>query len=89
MLCFSGRCVILSFDDGTMKVISLVKAASDDPVTGMAGTKQPGLHNLSCLPFAIWSVHVSRLTGISCAYLSMHSSISANYKYVHVNTFIA
>ncbi|PQP97985.1 uncharacterized protein Pyn_21648 [Prunus yedoensis var. nudiflora] len=59
------RCVILSFDDGTMKVISLVKAASDDPVTGMAGTKQPGLHNLSCLPFAIWSVHVSRLTGMA------------------------
>ncbi|KAM1638549.1 hypothetical protein ACFX13_008630 [Malus domestica] len=58
------RCVILSFDDGTMKAISLVKAASDDPVTGRVGTKQPGLHNLSCLPFAIWSVHASRLTGM-------------------------
>ncbi|KAB2631564.1 hypothetical protein D8674_009083 [Pyrus ussuriensis x Pyrus communis] len=58
------RCVILSFDDGTMKGISLVKAASDDPVTGRVGTKQPGLHNLSCLPFAIWSVHASLLTGM-------------------------
>ncbi|KAM1767400.1 hypothetical protein ACFX12_045493 [Malus domestica] len=58
------RCVLLSFDDGTMKAISLVKAASDDPVTGRVGTKQPGLHNLSCLPFAIWSVHASQLTGM-------------------------
>ncbi|KAM5559532.1 hypothetical protein ABKV19_020943 [Rosa sericea] len=60
------RCVLLSFDDGTMRLLSLTKAASDAPVTGkpFAGTKQQGLHNLGCLPFAIWSVQVSRLTGM-------------------------
>ncbi|XWS47227.1 hypothetical protein CRYUN_Cryun14cG0134400 [Craigia yunnanensis] len=58
------RCVILSFDDGTMKMLSLVQAACDVPVTGkpFTGTKQQGLHLYNCSSFAIWSVQVSRLT---------------------------
>ncbi|KAL6145625.1 hypothetical protein ACLB2K_056311 [Fragaria x ananassa] len=60
------RCLLLSFDDGTMRLLSLTKVASDAPTTGkpFTGTKQQGLHNLGCLPFAIWSVQVSRLTGM-------------------------
>jgi hypothetical protein len=60
------RCVILSFDDGTMRILSLVKAAYDAPVTGkpFGGTKQQGLHSYYCSSFAIWNVQVSRLTGI-------------------------
>ncbi|XP_022765150.1 uncharacterized protein LOC111310200 isoform X2 [Durio zibethinus] len=60
------RCVILSFDDGTMKMLSLVHAACDVPVTGkpFTGTKQQGLHLYNCSSFAIWSVQVSRLTGM-------------------------
>ncbi|TYI74862.1 hypothetical protein E1A91_D07G234100v1 [Gossypium mustelinum] len=58
------RCVIISFDDGTMKLLSLVQAACDVPVTGkpFGGSKQQGLHVYNCSSFAIWCVQVSRLT---------------------------
>ncbi|XP_059462909.1 uncharacterized protein LOC132191818 isoform X2 [Corylus avellana] len=70
------RCVILSFDDGTMRILSLVKAAYDTPVTGkpFGGTKQQGLHSYYCSSFAIWSVQVSRLTGM-VAYCSADGTI--------------
>ncbi|KAI8553561.1 hypothetical protein RHMOL_Rhmol05G0025300 [Rhododendron molle] len=60
------RCVIVSFDDGTLRILSLVKAAYDVPVTGkpFVGTQQQGFHSYYCSSFAIWSVQVSRLTGI-------------------------
>uniref|UniRef100_A0A2N9GY86 Uncharacterized protein n=1 Tax=Fagus sylvatica TaxID=28930 RepID=A0A2N9GY86_FAGSY len=69
------RCVILSFDDGTMRTLSLVKAAYDVPVTGkpFVGTK-PGLHSYYCSSFAIWSVQVSRLTGM-VAYCSADGTV--------------
>ncbi|XP_015901975.2 uncharacterized protein LOC107434962 isoform X2 [Ziziphus jujuba] len=59
-------CVVLSFDDGTMRILSLMKAANDVPVTGkpFVGTKQQGLHSYWCSSFAIWSIQVSRLTGM-------------------------
>ncbi|KAL2599606.1 hypothetical protein AAZV13_10G061500 [Glycine max] len=59
-------CIIMSFEDGTMRTISLVKAANDLPVTGeiYSGKKQPGLHGSAYSSFAIWSVQVSRLTGM-------------------------
>ncbi|KAK7278639.1 hypothetical protein RJT34_23673 [Clitoria ternatea] len=59
-------CIVMSFEDGTMKTISLVKAANDLPVTGeiYSGKKQPGLHGSSYSSFAIWSVQVSRITGM-------------------------
>ncbi|KAF3972575.1 hypothetical protein CMV_003925 [Castanea mollissima] len=61
------RCVILSFDDGTMRILSLLKAAYDVPVTGkpFGGTRQQGLHSYYCSSFAIWSVQVSRITGMA------------------------
>ncbi|KAG2686544.1 hypothetical protein I3760_09G010400 [Carya illinoinensis] len=70
------RCVILSFDDGTMRTLSLLKAAYDVPVTGkpFGGTKQQGLHSYYCSSFAIWSVQVSRLTGM-VAYCSADGTV--------------
>ncbi|KAI3992344.1 hypothetical protein MKX01_030065 [Papaver californicum] len=60
------RCVIMSFDDGTLRILSLLKSANDVPVTGKpyAGTQQQGLHSLFCSSFPIWSVQASRLTGM-------------------------
>ncbi|GAB4856427.1 hypothetical protein Ancab_014345 [Ancistrocladus abbreviatus] len=60
------RCIITSYDDGTLRILSLVKAASDVPVTGkpFSGTQQQGLHSYYCSPFSIWNVQVSRLTGM-------------------------
>ncbi|XP_022934486.1 uncharacterized protein LOC111441649 isoform X2 [Cucurbita moschata] len=60
------RCVFLSFDDGTLRLLSLLKAAYDVPVTGQPFTaiKQKGLHTYCCSPFAIWSIQVSRQTGM-------------------------
>jgi len=58
----------MSFEDGTMRTISLAKAANDLPVTGeiYSGKKQPGLHGSLYASFAIWSVQVSRITGVFC-----------------------
>ncbi|KAG6596560.1 General transcription factor 3C polypeptide 2, partial [Cucurbita argyrosperma subsp. sororia] len=59
-------CAILSFDDGTLRLLSLPKAACDVPVTGKPFTrvKQKGLHTYCCTSTAIWSVQVSRQTGM-------------------------
>ncbi|XP_048503667.1 uncharacterized protein LOC104898392 isoform X3 [Beta vulgaris subsp. vulgaris] len=60
------RCVLVSYDDGTLRMVSLSKAAYDVPVTGQpfSGTQQQGLHSFCCSSFAVWSIHVSRLTGM-------------------------
>lgn len=60
------RCVFLSFDDGTLRLLSLLKAAYDVPVTGQPFTaiKQKGLHTYFCSSYAIWSIQVSRQTGM-------------------------
>ncbi|XXG88254.1 hypothetical protein AAC387_Pa12g0489 [Persea americana] len=59
------RCLILSVDDGTLRLLSLSKAAYDVPVTGIpfVGTNLQGFHTFCCSSFSIWSVHVSRFTG--------------------------
>ncbi|KAF7818766.1 putative WD40 domain containing protein [Senna tora] len=69
-------CIIMSFEDGTMRTLSLVKAANDLPISGKksSGKKQPGLHGFSCSSFAIWSVHVSRITGM-VAYCSADGAV--------------
>lgn len=70
------RCIILSFDDGTLRIFSLAKIANDVPVTGkpFSGTQQPGLICYSCSPFPIWSVQVSRATGLA-AYCSADGTV--------------
>ncbi|CAL5411786.1 unnamed protein product [Camellia sinensis] len=69
-------CVIVSFDDGTLRILSLSKAAYDVPVTGkpFVGTQQQGFHSYYCSSFAIWSVQVSRLTGM-VAYCSADGTV--------------
>lgn len=60
------RCVIMSSDDGEIKIINLSKAASDVPVTGTPTVKTPqhGSHSYYCSSSSIWSLQVSRLTGM-------------------------
>lgn len=60
------RCVLLSFDDGTLRILSLVKVAYDVPATGKPypNTKQQGLSVYNCSTYPIWSIQVSRLTGM-------------------------
>ncbi|KAJ3681169.1 hypothetical protein LUZ60_015658 [Juncus effusus] len=59
------RCVVMSLDDGTVKFLSIPKAANDLPVTGSSfnGKKYEGLFSYTLSLFNIWSVHVSRATG--------------------------
>ncbi|XP_028782444.1 uncharacterized protein LOC114738545 [Neltuma alba] len=68
-------CIIMTFEDGTMRTLSLAKAANDLPVSGkrLSGKKHPGLHSSTRSSFAIWSVHVSRITGMA-AYCSADGS---------------
>ncbi|XP_037492813.1 general transcription factor 3C polypeptide 2 isoform X2 [Jatropha curcas] len=71
------RSIILSSDDGTMTLLSLVKFASDGHVNGKPPqeSKQPGLHNIYCsTSFAIWNVQVSRKTGM-VAYCGADGSV--------------
>nr|TKS04088.1 hypothetical protein D5086_0000146430 [Populus alba] len=70
------RCIILSFDDGTMRLLSLARAAYDAAVNGKpsVGPKQLGMHVVNCSSFAIWSVQVSRLTGM-VAYCSADGTV--------------
>ncbi|XP_010558993.1 PREDICTED: LOW QUALITY PROTEIN: uncharacterized protein LOC104827512 [Tarenaya hassleriana] len=70
------RCVLLSFDDGTIRIISLVKAAYDVAATGkpFPGTKQQGLSVYNCSSSPIWNVQVSPLTGIA-AYCSADGAV--------------
>ncbi|WCJ41549.1 Transducin/WD40 repeat-like superfamily protein [Euphorbia peplus] len=71
------RCIILSMDDGTIRLLSLVRAAYDAHVNGKptVGPKQQGMHLLTCPSFAVWSVHASRKTGM-VAYCGADGTVS-------------
>ncbi|CAN4121359.1 unnamed protein product [Withania somnifera] len=60
------RFIIISCDDGTLKILSLPKAAYDAPVTGnlLVGSKQQGFHSFTRSPLGLWSVQASRVTGM-------------------------
>ncbi|PKI79404.1 uncharacterized protein LOC116195821 isoform X1 [Punica granatum] len=70
------RCIIFSYDDGTLKFMSLLRSVNDLPVTGkpFVGTKQQGLHSFECSSFPTWSVHVSRSNGM-VAYCSADGTV--------------
>ncbi|WOL18367.1 hypothetical protein Cni_G27162 [Canna indica] len=80
------RCLVMTLDDGTLKILSLCNAAYDVPVTGkpFVGTKYQGLHSFSCSSFAIWSVHISQTTGFAAYCCADGSTIrfQLNAKYV-------
>lgn len=65
IIIFVCSCVFLSFDDGEIRIIGLLKAACDVSVTGMpcVKTQQHGSHSYYCPSSSIWSVQVSKLTG--------------------------
>lgn len=65
------RCIIFSCDDGTMKLLSLVRAAYDSNLEGKpsAGPKT-GLNVFNFSSSSIWSIQVSKLTGFSSSYLT-------------------
>ncbi|XP_055812280.1 uncharacterized protein LOC129882138 isoform X2 [Solanum dulcamara] len=60
------RFIVISCDDGTLKILGLPKAAYDAPVTGnlLVGTKQQGFHTFTRSLLGIWSVQASRVTGM-------------------------
>ncbi|KAF3776474.1 hypothetical protein EJ110_NYTH48179 [Nymphaea thermarum] len=68
--------VIFSMDDGTLRILSLLKAASDVPVTGRPFSGKPcqGLQTYYCSSHAVWSVQVSQVTGM-VAYCSADGSV--------------
>ncbi|KAL5725203.1 hypothetical protein ACHQM5_008372 [Ranunculus cassubicifolius] len=70
------RCVIMSFDDGTVRLLSLSKASNDLPVTGkpFVGTQQQGFHSYFCSSSPIWSVQASKATG-QVVYCSADGSV--------------
>ncbi|XP_078428405.1 transducin/WD40 repeat-like superfamily protein isoform X2 [Wolffia australiana] len=60
-------CLIFAFDDGSLKTLSLSKAACNVHVTGKPfdGAKHGVLHNYYRSQFAIWSVHASPVTAVA------------------------
>ncbi|CAN0914960.1 General transcription factor 3C polypeptide 2 [Linum grandiflorum] len=70
-------CVLLSYADGTIRLISLVKAAYDAAVYGEPSVRpqQQGMHIIDCSSFAIWSLQVSKITGM-VAYCSADGTVS-------------
>ncbi|OAE32821.1 hypothetical protein AXG93_786s1200 [Marchantia polymorpha subsp. ruderalis] len=60
------RSLLMSMDDGTLRLLGIVNASSLTPTTGQPwrGTHAQGLQCYLCSSFAIWSVQVSRATGL-------------------------
>ncbi|KAK1404734.1 putative general transcription factor 3C polypeptide 2-like [Heracleum sosnowskyi] len=70
------RGIIISYEDGTIRILSLSEAANNVPVTGkpFVGTLQEGLHRYCCSSYTIWSIQVSRITGM-VAYCSADGTV--------------
>ncbi|KAL8132039.1 hypothetical protein AgCh_007796 [Apium graveolens] len=70
------RGIIISYEDGTIRILSLSEAANNVPVTGkpFVGTPQEGLHRYCCSSYTIWSIQVSRITGM-VAYCSADGTV--------------
>ncbi|KAK1276570.1 hypothetical protein QJS04_geneDACA011783 [Acorus gramineus] len=81
------RCLLVAFDDGSLRILSLRRAANDVAVTGepFDGTQQQGLHSNYCWPFAIWSIQASRLTGL-VAYCTS-DGFTLQFQVVYLNLF--
>ncbi|KAJ9542634.1 hypothetical protein OSB04_029140 [Centaurea solstitialis] len=60
------RCVVLSFDDGEIQIISISRSACDVPVTGgsLVSAHKHASHSYHCSLSSITSIQVSRLTGM-------------------------
>ncbi|KAG0585438.1 hypothetical protein KC19_2G011500 [Ceratodon purpureus] len=60
------RCMLITMDDGSVRVLALDKAATDTAVTGKpyTGTPTQGLASYYASYYAMWGVHVSRFSGL-------------------------
>uniref|UniRef100_A0A7N0UA81 Uncharacterized protein n=1 Tax=Kalanchoe fedtschenkoi TaxID=63787 RepID=A0A7N0UA81_KALFE len=70
------RCIVLSSDDGFLRLFGITEASNDESVTGkpFSGSKLQGLHTYTCSSCAIWNVHISRVTGMA-AYCSADGTV--------------
>ncbi|KAI5055514.1 hypothetical protein GOP47_0029035 [Adiantum capillus-veneris] len=61
------RGIVLSMDDGTIKTLSLDVSLCDLPFTGTPPPKSlsQGMHTTFASDYAVWSVHVSRASGMA------------------------
>jgi len=57
--------MLITMDDGSVRVLALDKAATDTAVTGKpyTGTPTQGLASYYASYYAMWGVHVSRESG--------------------------
>lgn len=57
--------MLISMDDGSVRVLALDKAATDTAVTGKpyTGTPTQGLASYYASYYGMWGVHVSRVSG--------------------------
>ena len=57
--------MLITMDDGSVRVLALDKAATDTAVTGKpyTGTPTQGLASYYASYYAMWGVHVSRFSG--------------------------
>lgn len=70
------RCVLMTLDDGTLRILGLDNASSQAPATGEPwhGTHSQGIHCYLCSSFPIWDAQVSRSTGV-VAYAGADGSV--------------
>lgn len=57
--------MIISMDDGSLRLFGFDKSATDTPFTGQpfTGTLYQGLHSYYCSFYAMWGVHIARESG--------------------------
>lgn len=70
--------MLITMDDGSVRVLALDKAATDTAVTGKpyTGTPTQGLASYYSSYYAMWGVHVSRESGKSLvSYLDLNSDL--------------
>ncbi|CAM6093166.1 unnamed protein product [Calypogeia fissa] len=70
------RCVLMTLDDGTLRILGLDNASSHTPETREPwhGTHSQGIQCYLCSSFPIWDAQVSRSTGI-VAYAGANGSV--------------
>jgi hypothetical protein len=59
------RCMLVTMDDGTLRLFGLDNAGSNTPFTGKpySGTQLQGLQSYFCSSFSLWAAQASRTLG--------------------------
>jgi hypothetical protein len=60
-----GRCMLVTMDDGTLRLFGLDNGGSNTPFTGKpySGTQLQGLQSYFCSSFSLWAAQASRALG--------------------------